>query len=123
MSAQPFDAFEVTGRDFAGTQLPLGISDGVIIIRGTSARVWTESGPLTRASGGRPVQRLILEGDVRVTLGYQEFRARRAAVWIQRLPQSEGPGDQVYQVHAYLDQTFSARDESLVSISAGRFAP
>ncbi len=117
---QPIDAFEVTGRDFAGTELPLQVSDGVVIISATSARVWTESGPLTRKAGARPVQRLLLEGDVRLTLGYQQFRARRAAVWIQRLPQAEGPGEQVYQVHAYLDQTFSAQDDSLVSISAGR---
>ncbi len=40
-------------------------------------------------------QRLCLEGDVRVTLGGYSFSAKRALVWINRLPLPAGPATQV----------------------------
>ncbi len=118
--AQPIrDAFDVTGRNFAGVRLPIEATDGIIAMRATTARVWTEGGRRPEGGGApRPVQRLLLSGDVRLALGYQEFRARRAAVWLQRL--DDDAGAPVYQVRAYLDRTWSSRDESLVSISASR---
>ena len=40
-------------------------------------------------------QRLLLEGDVRVTLGGYSFSAKRALVWINRLPLPAGPATQI----------------------------
>ena len=40
-------------------------------------------------------QRLLLEGDVRVSLGGYSFSARRAAVWINRLPLATGAATQI----------------------------
>ncbi|MCB9844489.1 MAG: hypothetical protein H6811_00680 [Phycisphaeraceae bacterium] len=92
LHAQPIDPFSVTGRDFAGQRIPVEAVDGSIDLIAQRARVWDESG----------VRRLLLEGDVRMTIGYQKIDASRAVVWIARLA-DDPSGARVYQVHAYLE--------------------
>ncbi|QOI98952.1 MAG: hypothetical protein HRU70_00075 [Phycisphaeraceae bacterium] len=110
----------VGGRDFGGVRFPLEPVRGEISFRGLRAWEWRE-GEL--ASGGE-VERLLLEGDVQVRLGTQEFRAARASVWLERI--SDGPvggaggAGGVYQVYVYFDRVGNPGDGAGVSVSGDR---
>lgn len=119
-SRQTLGPFDVSGRDFAGYRLPLAPTPGVLSFSAIKAHVWTER-PF--AAGGRvepPVQRLLLQGNVEVTLGSQTFRAQRAVVWLKRLADEEAPGERLFQTHVVLDQAWTPLDEQGVGVSASR---
>ena len=99
---------DITGRDFAGVRLPVEPVTGPILFRASKASVWTEP------SAPTPVQRLFLEGDVRVVLGVHQFDAARAVVWLQKL----GAGE--YQVFVYFDRVGTANADATISVAGDR---
>lgn len=120
LNAQPepraaTDALDVTGRSFAGLRLPTAPVPGAVEMAAHRARTWVEE------EFGRRTQRVLLEGEVAITLGPTTFEAERAALWIEALPGE--PGDAaVYQVYAYFDSVGSAGAEAGSSLRARRLS-
>ncbi|HYE03556.1 MAG TPA: hypothetical protein VD963_10020, partial [Phycisphaerales bacterium] len=86
---------ELSGRHFAGLELGESVVAGEIVLGAQRAAVWTEDS----------TQRLVLWGDVRVTLGIFEFAAARAVVWVERIGVAEHDQSlDVYQVAVYFDR-------------------
>ncbi|MFN0010603.1 MAG: LPS assembly protein LptD [Phycisphaerales bacterium] len=105
----PADAgARVSGRDFGGIRIGATEQTGPILFAASRAAVWTEEPPMGPEVGttiGGPVQRLVLRGDVRATLGVYEFSAARAVVWIERLePSPADPKVFLHQVAVYFDR-------------------
>lgn len=103
----------VSGQDFAGIRLPLNAVKGTLKLK--AARVWAWVQP----SETGPVNRLMLSGDVRITLGLYEFSAAQAAVWIQKLEGAEGDAG-TYQVFCYFDRVGTPTADASISVSADR---
>ncbi|MBY0395769.1 MAG: hypothetical protein K2X91_04765, partial [Thermoleophilia bacterium] len=108
---------------------------GAVTIRALRATSWTEEPALSTAVAnatiGGPVQRLLLRGDVHISLGVYDFSAARAVVWLEYLgPSTASPGTDLYQVAIYFDRvgeptagagTVQSGDRLLVTgIVAGR---
>jgi hypothetical protein len=97
----------IDGRTFADVRIGGAVQSGNIELRAARAHVWTESG----ATGGA-VHRMVLSGDVEVTLGEYRFTAARAVVWLERLEeitqQADGAADAArkpaHQVAIYFDR-------------------
>lgn len=101
----------IDGSSFAGVELPIVPVDGHIRFAAQRAWVWSEP-------GDGPTQRLVLEGDVRATLGRYEFSASRASVWLNRLP--DRGGEPVYQVYAVFDQVRTPAADAAIAVRADR---
>lgn len=84
------DPLAITGEGFGPVRLPSAQGLDTIEVAGQRAWAWGEA-PL--AAGVAATQRLVLEGDVRMTLGTLELRARRLHAWVQVLPDG---GQQFY---------------------------
>ncbi|MBL8965025.1 MAG: hypothetical protein JNK70_13280, partial [Phycisphaerae bacterium] len=115
-----FDVNSITGRDFAGLRLPLAAVSGPIRFRANRAWSWTEDDrPTFAGSVDMPVHRLVLDGDVRVRLGFYEFASSRAVVWVQMVP---GPTDvgTIHQVFLYLDRAETPEADATTSFFAER---
>lgn len=81
----------VTGRDFAGLRMPGDVQPTDLTLSGSRVWVWSDDDPATPGSSGfGVVQRLLIQGDVRVELttesGPRRFTAAQASIWIQQLP-------------------------------------
>lgn len=81
----------ITGRDFAGLRLPGDVQPTDLTLTGSRVWAWTDDDPATPgASGFGVVQRLLLQGDIKVELttaaGPRRFTAAQACLWIQQLP-------------------------------------
>ncbi|MBA4027604.1 MAG: hypothetical protein C0475_00405 [Planctomyces sp.] len=116
------DPSQVTGRDFAGVRLPETPVDGALVFRAARVRAWAvdpEPGPRPGTTIGDRVQRLLLEGDVRVGLGPSEYSAARAVVWLEPL---SGPAQapRLWQAAVYFDRVSDPRGEPGASIAADR---
>lgn len=90
-----FDPLAVTGEGFGPILLPAverAQAEGLdsIEMAGQRAWAWTEA---SLASGVAATRRVVLEGDVRLTLGTLDLRARRLHAWVQGLPDG---GQQFY---------------------------
>ncbi|MBK7405953.1 MAG: hypothetical protein IPJ41_15360 [Phycisphaerales bacterium] len=110
------DPLDLDGRTFGGLRVPLSPVAGVLEFSGRHARVWVEQG-----AGSGPVQRLLLDGDVSVTLGGTTLTADRAAVWIERL--GGGPGEaKLHQVWVYFDGVGSLGADAGSAIQANRLS-
>lgn len=107
------DPGSISGRDFAGMQLPLEAVEGPMGFSAQRAWAWTEDG------GDGTVRRMLLSGDVRVRLGVYEFAASRAAVWIESLP-GAAEGKTRRQVFVYFDRVSTPTADAAISISADR---
>ncbi len=85
----------VTGRDFAGLRLPGTALTGDTRLGASRVWAWVEDDPVTPSPAAAPaigvVQRLLLQGDVRVQLGGYDFTAAQACAWIQQLPDPPDP--------------------------------
>jgi len=104
----------LTGRDFGGMRLPIGAIRGRIRLAAVRAWLWREDA----AAGGAPVQRIVLDEDVRIGLGLQEFSARKAVVWIQRIQDTDGHA--TYQVFVYFDHVSTPAASVGLSVQADR---
>ncbi|HZW09482.1 MAG TPA: hypothetical protein VFF69_06220 [Phycisphaerales bacterium] len=109
------DPIDIAGRSFSGLRLPLAPVAGDVAFEANHAWVWVED------DGTGRVQRLLLEGDVRVTLAHSHFDARRAVIWLQRLPGE--PGDApTHQVFAYFDEVGSIGADAGTALQAERLS-
>lgn len=63
----------ITGRDFAGIDLPAAVQERAITMAADRAWAWAEG----------VTNRIALDGDVRIRIGHQAFRAARAVVWLE----------------------------------------
>jgi hypothetical protein len=113
-----------SGEDFGGLRLGMPAQQGAIALSAHRARVWVQDpmpGVLAGTTLGGPVQRLLLEGDVRLNLGVRQFGAARAVVWIERLePSPVRPGQIVHQVAVYLDRAGLPEAQPDVSVAGDR---
>ncbi|MEQ9096010.1 MAG: hypothetical protein RIE32_07075 [Phycisphaerales bacterium] len=85
------DPLAITGEGFGPVRLPVGGGQGAAVraIELAGRRAWTWSdAPLT--PGVTPTRRVLLEGDVRVTIGTLELRADRLHGWVQSLDGAGG---------------------------------
>ncbi|MFG0284806.1 MAG: hypothetical protein ACF8R7_10335 [Phycisphaerales bacterium JB039] len=106
---------DLSGRHFAGIDLPGAPVEGPLAFRCNIAWVWT-AGDVPLPGGGRqaPTQRLLLEGDVRIELGPATIVCRRAAVWLQRR------ADGATQVFVYAADVGEANAAAITTITADR---
>ena len=111
------DPLDITGRTFSGLRLPLAPVPGVVEFAANHARVWVDQdGPTT-------TQRLLLEGDVTVTLGGTRLEARRAVVWIEQLAAAQDQrGAATHQVYVYFDSVGSIAADAGSSLRARRLS-
>ncbi|MCW5774898.1 MAG: hypothetical protein KIS87_00430 [Phycisphaeraceae bacterium] len=108
-------------------RLPAAAVRGRVEFAARRAHVWGD--PAERRPDGSvtpPVRRMILEGDVVVTLGLHRFNARRAVVWMRRLEPNEADdaptGSTVHQVFVYFDQVGGGAADAAVTVSADRLS-
>jgi hypothetical protein len=108
------DPLDLTGASFQGIRLPLAVSNGWFGAAGRRMWAWREGG----------TQRLLIEGDVRIRLGLQEFAAKRAAVWFETVEASGGGGESggERQVYVYFDDVRTPTADAAVAVSANRLA-
>lgn len=115
VTAAAVDAGAISGRDFAGVRFPLAAASGELAFRADQASAWVEAGGLS-SSGA--VNRVVLSGDVLARIGTFEFRARRAAIWLERLDDAEAAdGKAVYQVFAYFDRLSTPDADAAQAVS------
>jgi hypothetical protein len=77
----------ITGRDFAGLRLPGIAETGSVTFSGARVWAWVSDDPnVPGGIAGGDVQRLTLQGDVKVNFGNHRFTAAQATVWVQQLP-------------------------------------
>jgi len=84
---------------FAGARFPLAPVPGRVTLAASRVRTWSEGA----------VRRVLLDGDVRVTLGSYDFRAERAAAWLVRIGDAPD-GKPIEQVFVYFEELGSAGD-------------
>lgn len=87
--------------------MPLAPFPGEISFEADRAWTWDEGA----------TRRIVLERDVRVTLGQTTFEAARAIVWLSRLPEDQA-GEPVYQVFAHLVRVRTPRADASIGIEA-----
>ena len=63
----------LTGRDFAGINLPVTVQNRTITLSADRAWAWLEGA----------TNRIALDGDVKIAIGAQAYRAARAVVWLE----------------------------------------
>lgn len=98
------DRTDPDGRDFGGVVFPLAAVPGAIELEALRAWSWVES---------EGTSRVVLEGDTRVEIAGNVFRASRAAVWLRRVSE-DGP----WQVFAYLEDVRTPTGEAGTSVRA-----
>jgi len=119
----PIEPLAITGRGFAGVVLPVGVTDGPLVLSARRAWTWAEEPPAPGepGAGGPPVQRLLLSGEVVVTIGLRRFEAERAAVWLQRLPgELVDEPEPVWQVWVYFDRLENATSAASSGLAGPR---
>jgi hypothetical protein len=115
-----FELDTVSGRDFAGLRLPLAAVKGQLTFRGNRAWAWTEDErPAFLGAIDAPVHRLLLDGDVRIRVGFYEFASSRAVIWIQRV-EGATDGTNVHQAFIYLDKAESPEADAATSVFSDR---
>ncbi len=140
LSSPPsLDPLDITGRSFSGLHLPLAPVPGIVEFGANRARVWTEQD--AGVPGGSTTQRLLLEGDVAVTIGGTRLEAERAVVWLEKLPMHsgawKGPAPEIHdqgdglsslrqatthQVYIYFDSVGSIAADAGSSLRAHRLS-
>ncbi|MBL0926983.1 MAG: hypothetical protein IBJ11_04930 [Phycisphaerales bacterium] len=82
----------IDGRDFANATLPAAVQRGTLSMAAVRGWAWRD----------RQTQRLLLAGDVRVTIGGNRFHAERAVVWIEPV-RNRADGRDAEQVAVYFE--------------------
>ncbi len=114
------DLNSITGHDFAGLRLPLAPVSGPITFKANRAWTWMDDErPTFGGAVDAPVHRLVLEGDVRIRLGFYEFASSRAVVWVQHVDNAPD-GKNVQQVFLYLDRAETPDADAATSFFAQR---
>lgn len=115
-----FDLNAITGRDFAGLRLPLAPVSGPISFKASKAWAWQDDDrPSFSGAVDMPVHRLVLEGDVRIRLGFYEFASTKAVVWVQHV-ENAPEGQNIHQVFVYLDRAETPDADAATSFYAER---
>ena len=78
--AQQLTNVAVTGDRLSGFVLPIVPVKSDLVIYGTRAFAWKVD----------DTRRLVVEGDVRVTVGAYSFATKKVVVWINRIPSAAG---------------------------------
>ena len=78
--AQQLTTVAVKGDRLSGFVLPIVPVKSDLVINGTRAFAWKVD----------DTRRLVVEGDVRVTVGAYSFATKKVVVWINRIPSAEG---------------------------------
>lgn len=89
------DPLAITGEGFGPVVLPAALEAAAGDLEVAGQRAWAWSEPAL-SPGAPATRRLLLEGDVRLTLGTLELRAERLHAWVQ--PLSDGRGQQFYML-------------------------
>jgi len=97
-----------TATDFGGVRYPQAAVAGRLAFRAQRAWAWP----------GGDSRRLLLTGDVRVTLAQHEFVAKRAAVWMQTISPPGAP--ETMQVFMVLDEVGDPAQPAAMGIAAAR---
>lgn len=121
---QPRDPLDLTGRSFAGIRLPVGVTPGLLEFEASRVWAWRE-GAGVRGDGSerKPTDRLMLSGDVRLSLGGHEFEAAQAVVWMSELePDDPDYGVDVRQVFILFDRVGTPQEDAVISLSADRLS-
>lgn len=115
---------DVNGRDFAGLKLGVKPQIGPISFSAQQAIAWNEepaAGPRAGTTVGETVQRLLLRGDVRVTVGLYTFAAAQAVVWVEPMgPSPADPNRTVHQVAVFFDRVSDPGSEHGTTQSGDR---
>ncbi|VAX42112.1 hypothetical protein MNBD_PLANCTO03-1765, partial [hydrothermal vent metagenome] len=119
INSEAIDPLDITGHTFAGLRLPLAPVPGVIEFTANRVRVWVEQD--ANANGTATTQRLLLDGDVVVTLGGSRFEADRAVVWLEKLPRQAATRP-THQVYIYFDSVGSIAADAGSSLRAHRLS-
>jgi hypothetical protein len=99
----------LTGHDFAGVRFKQVVTPGKLEFHATKAWSWTDG----------TARRLVLDGDVAVTMAGYHFSSKRAVVWMETVPGAAGKDAE--QVFVYFDQLGSASDPaSSLAMSSDR---
>ncbi len=95
----PRDPLQINGRDFADMLVPGAVQIANVDLGGAKTWVWSDG-------GGRenPVQRLLIQGDVRAEIGIYRFNAAQAVVWIEQLTQGDADRAPIRQIAIYFDR-------------------
>lgn len=101
------DPLDIHGRHFVGVRFAQSPISGEVVLRASRAWVWDEPD-----DAGRLTRRVMLDGDVQVQAGGYDFRAVRAAVWLERV------GDGVWQVYAYMEGVSTPRAGPALGVTA-----
>jgi len=100
-----------SGRTFESLILPAPLQRADITLLGDVGWAW-ESGN---------VQRLLMEGEVRVTIGANRFVADRAACWFEPVQREDADGEEpLWQVAMYLENVSDPAADAAVARSARR---
>lgn len=124
-AARPvLNPLDITGRDFAGLRLPPEVVAGRVAFAASVVTTWEE--PPFYASGGqpsKPVQRMLLQKDVSVTLGTFRFTADNAVVWMAPLEDSDPQAaPDVVQVYVYFQNAGTPEDDASVAVRGDRLS-
>jgi hypothetical protein len=79
------DAIPITGDRLSGFVLPIEPVTGDITINALKAWTWTVD----------DTKRMLLDGDVRITVGPYNFMSSDAVVWLNRIPSAKGVINQI----------------------------
>lgn len=97
----------ITGDRLSGFVLPVEPTQTDIAITALRATAWTVD----------DTKRLLLEGDVAISIGSYAFSAPHAVVWINRLPSQEGL---INQIAIYFDKVTDPARQAGSGISGGQ---
>jgi hypothetical protein len=109
-------AEDLSGRDFGGLRLNIASQNGPLVLRAQRGTSWTQEPAAIDAQGntvGGTVSRLLLQGDVRISVGNYKLASARAVLWIERLePSPTKPGQFINQVAIYFDRVGDPTSEA-----------
>ncbi len=115
--AQDLRAEAPGARTAGGAALPAQAVPGRLGFSATEVRLWSEPAGADPGDPGT-LQRILLRGNGRLTLGRQTFQAERAVVTLQR--EGAAGGRTLYRVYAYLEEVDTPTADAAIAVSAER---
>jgi hypothetical protein len=96
----------VTGDRLSGFVLPIAPIDARIQVNALRAKAWTVD----------DTKRLLLSGDVTISIGSHQFIASEAVVWLNRIPSADGT---INQIAIFFDEVDDPSKQPGISASGG----